>query len=150
MRWVAGDVERVYARYGHQVGAQIADLSVPDSQVVVLEFGNGTVGYVSTSCVLRNGGGQNHMQVLLEDVRVDVGRDLLIQPEGALDMPAAYDGDDIDSAFLRALATGDKSHILCDYEEGLKTAAVSIAANRSAASGQSESCWNGLSAGGSQ
>jgi predicted dehydrogenase len=143
MRWVAGDVETVFARYGHQVAQGIPRLSVPDSQIVVLEFASGTVGYISTSCVLRQGGGLNHMQVLLEDARIDVGRELIIQPEDALAMPAAYDGDDIDGAFIRAVASGDRSHILCDYEEGLKTAAVSIAANQSAASGQAERCWNG-------
>jgi len=142
MRWIAGNVEQVFARYGHQVAGDIPSMTVPDSQVVVLEFAGGAVGYVSTSCILRAGGGQNHMQVLLEDLRVDVGRDLVIQPEGALPVPDAYDGDGIDAAFVRAVATGDRSHILCDYEEGLRTAAVSIAANRSADSGQPERCWN--------
>jgi len=41
-----------------------------------------------------------------------------------------------DEAFIHALRTGDRSGILSDYEDALKTLAVTIAARQSAASGR--------------
>jgi len=38
-------------------------------------------------------------------------------------------------AFIRAVQTGDRSLLLSPYEDGLKTAAVTLAANRSAEEG---------------
>lgn len=40
-----------------------------------------------------------------------------------------------DEAFMRAVATGDRSLLLSPYAEGLRTATVALAANRSAAEG---------------
>ena len=119
-------------------------MTVPDSQVVTLQFASGAVGYVSNACSLTNGGGRNGMQVIMDDVITDVGRDLQIHPEGAIAMPAevpAYES--IDAAFVRAVAIGDASPILCDYREGLKSAAVSLAANESARTRRPVSVWQG-------
>lgn len=144
MRWIAGDVTQVYARYGHRVMRDVENMTIPEAQVVTLEFASGALGYVSTSCVLTQGGGRNGLQVLLRDAVVDVGGDLTVRPEGALEVPAeapVYEG--IDAAFVRAVRDADPTPILCDYEEGLKTAAVSLAANQSALSGQPVAVWQG-------
>jgi predicted dehydrogenase len=144
MRWVGGDVKQVYARYGLRVMADEVNMTIPEAQVVTLEFVSGAVGYVSTSCALTLGGGQNSMQVLLRDAVVDVGRGLAVRPEGALELPEeAPEYEGIDAAFVRAVRDGEPSPILCDYEEGLKSAAVSLAANRSAQSGRPEPVWQG-------
>ena len=56
MRWLAGDVVEVYARYARRVTDDVPKMTVPDVQVATLEFASGAVGYVSTSCVLTRGG----------------------------------------------------------------------------------------------
>ena len=145
MRWLAGDVSEVYACYGQQVTDKTAGMTVPDSQVVTLQFASGAVGYVSNACTLTAGGGRNGMQVVMGDVIVDVGRELHVHPEGAVDLPAEPpEYESIDAAFVRAVATGDSTPILCDYREGLKSAAVSLAANESALTRRPVEVWRGV------
>lgn len=144
MRWLAGDVSEVYACYGQRVTGKTSGMTVPDSQVVTLQFASGAVGYVSNACSLTRGGGRNNMQVIMGDVIADVGRDLQVHPEGAIALPTEPpEYESIDAAFVRAVATGDAAPILCDYREGLKSAAVSLAANESALSGRPVSVWQG-------
>jgi hypothetical protein len=38
----------------------------------------------------------------------------------------------LDQAFIQAILTGDKSLVKTDYEDGLRTSAITIAANESA------------------
>ena len=144
MRWLAGDVSEVYACYGQQVTDKTAGMTVPDSQVVTLQFASGAVGYVSNACTLTAGGGRNGMQVLMGDVIADIGRDLHVHPEGAVALPAEPpEYESIDAAFVRAVATSDSAPILCDYREGLKSAAVTLAANESARTRRPVEVWRG-------
>jgi myo-inositol 2-dehydrogenase/D-chiro-inositol 1-dehydrogenase len=39
---------------------------------------------------------------------------------------------DLDQAFIEAILTGNKSLVKTDYEDGLKTTAITLAANESA------------------
>lgn len=144
MRWLAGDIAEVYARYGHQVTGDLANMSIPDAQVVAFELASGAVGYISTSCALTQGGGASDLRVVFRDMVLEVGAELNLRPDGAAelgDIPAAV--QNIDAAFVEAVRTGDSSKILCDYREGLKSAAACIAANDSAQSGRPVACWNG-------
>ena len=49
----------------------------------------------------------------------------------------------IDEAFITAVKSGDRSPILCDYREGVKSAAACIAPNESAATGRPVTPWIG-------
>jgi predicted dehydrogenase len=111
--------------------------------VVTLQFTSGAVGYVSTVCTLTRGGGRSGMQVLMGDVIADIGSDLTVRPEEAIAVPAQPEYESIDAAFVHAVASEDRTPILCDYEEGLKSAAVSLAANESARTGRPASVWQG-------
>ena len=42
----------------------------------------------------------------------------------------------LDQAFIEAILTGDRSLVKTDYEDGLKTAAITLAANESAKTGE--------------
>ena len=143
MRWIAGDVDEVYARYGYRVAKKTTNMTVPDSQVVTLQCTSGAVGYVSTVCTRTRGGGRSGMQVLMGDVIADIGSDLTVRPEEAIAVPAQPEYESIDAAFVHAVASDDRTPILCDYEEGLKSAAVSLAANESARTGRPASVWQG-------
>jgi predicted dehydrogenase len=144
MRWLAGDIVEVYARYAQRVTRDLPNMTVPDVQVVAFELASGAVGYISTSCALTQGGGASELRVVLRDMILEVGSELRIRPEGADDPgPLPAEGQNIDAAFVQAIRTGDSSSILCDYREGLKSAAACIAANESAQSGKPVACWNG-------
>ncbi|MEE2659941.1 MAG: Gfo/Idh/MocA family oxidoreductase [Candidatus Latescibacterota bacterium] len=144
MRWLAGEIAEVHARYGHQVSREIDNMTVPDAQVAILQFASGAVGYVSNSCILTQGGGMSNIQAVMHDARVEVGgREVTVWPEGALEAPPLPETENIDAAFIGAIADDQPHRILCDYEEGLKSAAVSIAANRSAETGRPGPCWTG-------
>jgi hypothetical protein len=85
-----------------------------------------------------------NMHVVLKDMVLELGRELRVIPDGAAEIgPLAESVPNIDQAFITAVKTGDRSHILCDYREGLKSAAACIAANESAASGRPVTAWNG-------
>ena len=144
MRLLAGDVRSVYARYARRVTGDVPNMTVPDVQVVALEFASGAVGYISTSCALTKGGYGSDLKVVLRDMVLEVGSQLKVVPEGAAEIePLPEQEPGIDAAFVLALRSGDRSSIQCDYREGLKSAAVCIAANQSAKSGRPVDCWNG-------
>ncbi|HZT41562.1 MAG TPA: Gfo/Idh/MocA family oxidoreductase [Chthonomonadaceae bacterium] len=144
MRWLAGDVKEVCARYAQRATRDLPNVTVPDVQVAVLEFASGAVGYLSTSCALNQGGGLMDLHVILKDMRLEVGNAVRVVPEGAAEIgPLPEPVPSIDQAFIAAVQTGDRSLIRCDYREGLKSAATCIAANESAATGRPVSCWNG-------
>jgi predicted dehydrogenase len=137
IRYLIGDVARVYARYSLNVLGDVENLTVPDAQVVVLEFRNGATGYFSTSCALTKGGGWSSVDIILRDMMLRVGyRELTVVPEEAakIELPAA--GMNIDEAFIHAVRTGDRSVIRSDYLDALKTTEVTVGANESARTGK--------------
>jgi predicted dehydrogenase len=144
MRFLAGDIKEVYARYAQRATKHLPNVTVPDVQVVAMEFASGAVGEISTSCALNKGGYFMGLEMLLQDMHISVGREMKITPEGAANIgPIPEKVLGIDEAFITAIRTGDASHILCDYREGLKSSHACIAANESAKSGKPVACWNG-------
>ena len=144
MRWLAGNIDEVYACYGHRVSARTEGMTVPDAQIINLQFASGAVGYVSNVCTLTQGGGRSGMQVIMGDVVADVGRELTVHPEDALQLPEQTpEYESIDAAFIRAVATGNGAPILCDYREGLRSAAVTLAANESQQTRRPVQVWQG-------
>src|SRR6476646_344535 len=57
MRYLAGEIVEVHARYATRVLGDVPNLDIPDVQVVNLQFASGAVGSLTTSCALREGGG---------------------------------------------------------------------------------------------
>jgi predicted dehydrogenase len=144
MRWFAGDIREVYARYAQRATRDLPNVTVPDVQAVVMEFASGAVGQISTSCALNKGGYVMNMHLVLKDLALEVGREIRVIPEGAAEVgPVPESVPNIDQAFITAVRTGDRSRILSDYRDGLKSAAACIAANESAATGRPVATWNG-------
>ncbi len=134
LRYTVGDVAEVYKIDALRVNVDQENHTIPDAEIVTLQFENGAVGYITTSSALINGGGGSRTDYIIEGHMVIqmAGRELQIRPEGAAtieipDTPTLS----IDEAFVRAIQTGDASLIRSPYSDGLKSAAVSIAANRS-------------------
>ena len=137
LRWVMGDVETVSASYSFdRLFKGEAGTTVPDSQSVLLCFTSGASATISTSCALGKAG-MGTLDFVLRDARVSLkGETITIEPDGVYELPSIQtETCTADEAFVQAVATGDRSHLLCPYEDGLKTAAITLAANRSAEEG---------------
>lgn len=139
MRFVTGDeVVEVYARYALRTMADVENFSIPDSQAVLLEFASGALATLTTSPMMTKGGGKSDVAFLL--------RDLILEwsPTGVRGIPEtpeelageSAETPNIDQVFVQAIRAGDQSLIPCSYEDGLRTCAVTLAANESAATGQ--------------
>jgi predicted dehydrogenase len=136
LRWVMGEVEAVSASYSYRLHRDAPDITIPDSQAVLLQFNSGASATVSTTCAV-GGGGRSAMEFVLRGARVSVqGSELRIHPEGSARLPPEPEQDlGISAAFIRAVGTGDGTVLKSPYEDALRTAAVTLAANRSAAAG---------------
>ena len=51
---------------------------------------------------------------------------------GATEPGVVLDNEDIDTAFIEAIRTGDRSGILSDFEDGCRSLDIMLAANKSA------------------
>lgn len=137
VRYLVGEVKRVCARYSLNVLQDVENLTVPDAQVVLLEFRNGASGYFSTSCALTKGGWFSSLDVVMRDVMLQWrGSELTVVPEEAGKVELPPEGMNIDEAFIHAVRTGDRSVIKSDYWDALKTTEVTLGANRSAETGE--------------
>ncbi len=137
IRYLVGDVTRVCARYSLNVLKNVENLTVPDAQVVAMEFKNGATGYFSTSCALTKGGGWSSTDVILRDVMLRMTfSEIQVVPEGAAEIELPGPGMNIQQAFIHAVRTGDRSVIRSHYFDALKTAEVTLGANQSAATGK--------------
>ena len=145
MRFLAGaEVTSVYAQYSLQILSDQPNLDIPDVSALIMRFANGVVGTLSATCLLGGGIGRDQ-----HGVRV-VGRDLLVHVAGSVPATARYaDGrvetlDDggansmalADAAFVDAVAGNEQGRVLSSYDDGMRSAAVSLAANESARTGQ--------------
>jgi predicted dehydrogenase len=136
LRWVMGEVEAVSASYSFRLHRDEPDVTVPDSQAALLQFRSGASATVSTCCALGDAwhGG---MEFVIPRARVSVqGAEIRVQPEGSYELPPApAESPGIDEAFVRAVAAGDRALLKSPYDDALRSLAVTLAANRSAAEG---------------
>ncbi len=141
LRMFAGDVVEVYKKEALKVNVAEPNNTIPDSEVVMLEFASGAVGYITTTSALTNGGGGSRIELIIEGhqrVQYDLGGDPVVLPKDAAAIPE-YAGalpESIDHAFVQAILANDPSIVLSDYTDGLKTCAITVAANESARTGK--------------
>jgi predicted dehydrogenase len=135
LRYVLGEVKAVHASYGYELTRPIEDATVPDTQVATLIFESGTVASILGFCMTKDVY-HGTCEFWLDNMRVVFGRNgLQVQPDGAEVPEAPKDLLGIDEAFIKAIDTGDTSSMRTDYADGLKSAEVVIACNRSADAG---------------
>jgi len=139
IRYFAGDVVEVYKKDCLRINTNMANYTVPDCEIVTMLFKNGAIGYITTTAALINGGGSGRMDIIVEGhIRLQLGGESVsILPKDAAtieieDKPTL----NLDQAFINAIITGDRSLVKNTYEDGLRTAAITIAANESAKVGK--------------
>lgn len=138
LRYLAGEIEEVYAAYGSTVLHRKEEgVTVPDVGTVTLRMANGSVAAISNTCMLPVG----HTTGL--HLYTDAG--VLELSGGGLkeitkNRTTEYKNETNpylaeNQAFLHAVRTGDTSGILSTYEDAWRTQQVTVAANRSAETG---------------
>ena len=144
MRYLAGDIVEVYANYAQRAIGDVENATIPDVQVATFRFASGAVGCVTTSCALTKGGGYLDLTLVTRDMWIRYGREIVVSPPQAASIPLPQGPlPDIDESFVRAAQTGDATLVKSPYEDGLKSAAVCLAANESAESGLPVRPWTG-------
>ncbi len=147
LRFLAGEVAEVHAYYALRTLDDEENLNIPDVHSINLKFKSGAIGSLTSTCTFRNGGGTGLMSFVMKDMRAEFGAEgLVVRPESAADPgPVHPDAGDIDEVFVDAIRKGDGSAILSDYEDGVRSLDVTLAANRSADSGRPEApCFSSM------
>jgi len=133
-----GEVEEVSARYSLMLMKDVENLTVPDVQAMLLRFDSGALATVTASCAMQ-GVGASEVDFIVEGkiVSWNTREGLRIKPEDAFELPALpQEMPGIDEAFARALKEKDASLIKTPFDEGVRAAEVTIAANESAKTGK--------------
>lgn len=143
LRYLAGEVETVFATASTGAMSDIENYDLEDASVATLEFSNGAIGYVVTSCVLTDGGqrhiglrfdGRNFTAKLTGDT-LDIADSEEQRTESFPEPPGGWLGR-ADRAFIEAVRSGDGSAILSDYSDSLRTFALTLAVNKSFETGE--------------
>lgn len=137
VRFLAGDIGKVYSQMALRVMGDIENLNIPDVGTLSVVFESGAIGHVDT-CFIQ----PDHrvsVEVQGRDFRVVLdGSTLTITEKDRTDTYKSETADVMfaqDSAFIDAVLTGDRSLIRAPYDDALRTVEVTLAANKSAESG---------------
>ena len=137
-RYLLGEVEQVWASYALRANADEPSFAQDDVYTVNLRFQSGVVANYSVCCILHRRYNVG-LEVLCKNrvFRLKERELEIDDADGVTSVPLENDaGFDENVAFLKAIATGDRSAILSDYGDALKTQRVVMAANRSAETNQ--------------
>ena len=137
LRWVMGEVEAVSAIYSFKrLFKELPDVTVPDSQAILLKFRSGASATINTACAAGKSG-MSSVDFVIRDAKVAwKGDALIVDPAEQYPLPAApAETPSIDAAFVRAIISGNAALLRSPFDDGLKTLAVTLAANRSAEAG---------------
>lgn len=142
LRYLAGEVEEVYALYGNRIKhEQVEGMEVPDVGTVTLRMASGMVANISNTCALAGGSELSDIGLTFyTDQGVldwDMKRLRWARPDELTEYkeqanPYVKETE----AFIHALRTGDGSRIRSDYADAFRTQVVTCAALESAASGK--------------
>lgn len=137
-RYLLGEVEQVWASYSLRANADESDFAQDDVYTVNLRFRSGVVANYQVCCILHRRYKVGLEVLCKQRVYRLKERELEIDDaEGVETIALENDaGFDENAAFLKAIATGDRSPILSDYADALKTQRLVMAANQSAETNQ--------------
>ncbi len=136
-RYLAGDVEEVYANATTRALQEVEDFTVTDVGAANLKFKSGAIGTIHNTCLLKMGY-TTGLTVLTPELIVElIGGCKLIEAGKRTEIPNRNDPYKTeDQIFLNAVRSGDSSAIRSSYADAVKSLAVSLAINESYLSGQ--------------
>ncbi|GIP42317.1 hypothetical protein J45TS6_07760 [Paenibacillus sp. J45TS6] len=137
LRYVAGEVSEVQAMYaGRSMHKLHEGVTVPDVGTVNLKMRNGAVANIMNTCILPDGvAGRSGLTFYTAEGVWEWNPEQLAISTSDGKQTIAGENNPYQSeneAFLHALRTGDRSFIRSDYQDALRTQAVTVAALQSA------------------
>ena len=142
MRYLGGDIRRVFATDALREADQIKGWDVPDHCAATVDFVQGAVGSIHCSASFSLGW-VSGVQVIGSDFEMDCTFDSLtvVDEDGRRWHKSEDDPLPLaQRAFLQSIVKGKSRGIRSRYADGVKTLAVTLAANESAASGRAVEC----------
>lgn len=135
-RYLCGEIEAVQALYARRALHDVEHLDIPDVGTVNLIFESGALGNISNTCILQ-GWGRSSLRVMAKGFTLEICWNKLTwaSAEGTGELEQTengYMGEDV--AFIEAIK-GNRSLVNSDYSDGVRTLAVTLAANLSAQEG---------------
>lgn len=133
-RYICGEIVEVYAAYTRRTLELSDDTDIFDFGSVILKFANGAVGTLVNTCVLALPYTVG-LHVVCSDTVIELHGDLTVIERGHKEILSGGRNPILmeNEAFINAIRTGDASGIRSSYEDAVKTLAVSLACNQSAA-----------------
>jgi predicted dehydrogenase len=137
MRYLIGEITEVYAK---QRSRLLHTIDCPDTNCLIVEFANGVIGSMTATWAY-DPGDWSHANVL--DITFDQSvlhwthGGVRVTKDGQTEELTRPDRS-IDAVFIEAVRTGNGSLIRSPYTDGVKSLAVSLAANRSGKTGRPE------------
>jgi predicted dehydrogenase len=136
IRYLAGDITKVYANMALRVMNDIEGITIPDVGSVNVVFETGAVGHIDSSFIQPDH--RSGLEILGRDFRLAIeGTTLtIVEKEQTIIHNSHTDFYKAqDDAFIDAIVKREADRILCPYEDALKTLEVTLAANESAQTG---------------
>jgi predicted dehydrogenase len=132
MRYLAGEIDNVYANMSLQVLSDIPNMDIPDVTSVNVTFKSGAVGHLDSSMIQVDH--RSGVEILGRDFRILIdGADLsIVEKDSTITYKSKVDFyQEQDRVFIEAVMKGDPTLLLSNYEDGAKTLAATLAANKS-------------------
>jgi predicted dehydrogenase len=141
MRYLAGEVTRVYSAGALRALKDVPNLDIFDVAATTLHFASGAVGSIANTSILGSGtaaGAPSGVHLLAQDLRLEVwGTALKVTGPGKTE-EHRWTGSPMmaeDQAFVEAVARRDPARVRSSYADAARTLAVTLAAEESARSG---------------
>jgi len=136
-RYLCGDVTEVYAAYANRSSKDIPEFNIHDVGAATLKFASGAIGAMSNTCLLSVPYTVG-LHVIAKDLVVEIHGDLrVIEPGHTEAFTSGVNAmQEENRAFIEAVRTGNTSGIRSTYDDAVKTLAVTLACNESAATGK--------------
>lgn len=133
-RYICGEIVEVYAAYTRKTLQMTEDTDIYDFGSITMKFESGAVGTLVNTCVL-NLPYTVGLHIICSDTVVELHGDLTVIERGHKEVLSGGKNPILmeNEAFINAVRTGDSSKIRSNYEDAVKTLAVSLACNESAA-----------------
>ncbi|MDQ0973611.1 putative dehydrogenase [Neobacillus niacini] len=131
-RYLGGEINQVYANMSLQVHHNVPNINIPDVTSVNFVYDSGAVGHIDSTFAQFDH--RMGIEVMGEEFRLVIdGVNLtIIEKDSNQSFKSEVDVyQEQDRMFIEAIVKGDRNLLLSSYEDGLKTLAVTLAANQS-------------------